>query len=759
MGVLMKRGCCAAGLLAAIASAASMLPATVYAQSEDWRQRGAARVVIRFEGGLLSDSIATFVERLATLPPASVPTNELEPNLFAGDYCAALAKQLKIPLDACSDRVTQAFKRFSRQHAGKAQRSFPLVLPAFDVDRITFKRNFEVSDEAGREKLRSISKNTEWLKGFVNETIITEQSAHARSTSTADSGSSGSETGGQGGNPLDGSERVVASIKPFGFDNRLSTDSGTALHSLEFEGIRWTMYLPTAELVPLFEITAFEIGNSNLKIAVEAAEVNPTSYPRKFSSTPLAGYNQCVAGGDPFRSTYAAFLSTPESNEYKAAYNCDVPARETEVFILDTPVAKHPDLLQALGETPPAATPAQCAERGDYLRATHHGTYLAGIIGATGNKSGFEGLSQQVRITSYAWTDQSSEIDLHDFLEEKRDLTKPQIFLVAGEFARMSPESTPEHLRPEQWVKKDGTYQRILKNSEVRWKLHRNLNVLLREQRMITVVAAGQSDSPLDPPPGIDISATYAESPQNLGDLNTVIVVSGCNPCDADPAQIWPPSYVSAPGQHMVQLLAPSGEIPGLIDETKIAKTFAGTSGAAAFVAGVVANMLSCHAEYIAKPQKVKEWLMLTARKNLQDNDYARISAGTLDPAKALIDPSKSWITISGMPISTLELDHWCGPSDDLELSKDADGSEPAGDVELRDLRQLTRVGTGKVSATIGGANPQEKMGYSDGARPLASGKIGGKGTCAFRLDQVKFMLLHKANRSVKSCQSVPTCE
>ena len=145
-----------------------------------------------------------------------------------------------------------------------------------------------------------------------------------------------------------------------------------------------------------------------------------------------------------------------------------------------------------------------------------------------------------------------------------------------------------------------------------------------------------------------DISDALPMSPQFLGDQSSVVVVTACTECSKENPALLPTANYSSDGR-FVHVAAPGGTpVPGWIDDQKLGAA-AGTSQAAAYVAGVAASMISHYPMKYTAAVEVKRRLQITSwpiyRQPFSANtDANKLAAGIVDPNLALLDPSTTWI-------------------------------------------------------------------------------------------------------------------
>lgn len=442
------------------------------------------------------------------------------------------------------------------------------------------------------------------------------------------------------------------------------------------------------------------------------------------------------------------------------------------MFLIDTPVYRHPDISDALA---PDYTPVQegvtiqggantaCGKVGaSFEPRLHHATFLAGIIASNGKMSGFTGIAPAAAaITPIHWLDASQESELLEKLRNAVQPTDPQVFVLPGEFRPVVPSSTPGNY----WQRRGKDVLSEFVDESARFKI-KKLNLFIKEQRIPFIVSAGQADD--SGGTGVTLRNVSPYSPQNLGDLPNVIVVTACTDCDQSRARVWDKANHSAPFEDrvpLVQLAAPSGDVvPGIITDESVGQTTGGTSAAAAFTAGVTAQMLACYPRrYIGRPSRVKERLLVTARANLGFDETTYGVLGTLDPRMALTDPQRSWVKLPDQPLQEVKVVHWC--TDEVRLNNDGDERPDASYLPL--TRRISNLGDGrflgrqvekneeKNELSVYFAGPGQPMKPND---PIAAVEFPGSQRCALRITQVQDLILSDAVKKVEACALIKIC-
>lgn len=315
-------------------------------------------------------------------------------------------------------------------------------------------------------------------------------------------------------------------------------------------------------------------------------------------------------------------------------------ARPVKVYLIDVKLEETPNLAGAVegGGVAPASAPAwRCAWAGAGTNR-QHATHLAGIIASRDNGFGFVGLSPSSTIVSYDFLKPSATSEtgldippervpwLADAINENRGNEEPYLYLVASSF----PDFDAGVLDARGQIKK-----------EDRVSDDRPIENRISDLRPLFIVAAGQTNRP------VALSPTTPMSPQNLGDLRNVLVVSACENCTrAAPRLMADANFGGLDGRY-VHVAAPGGSpILGWVSGTGVGEA-KGTSQAAAYAAGVAAEMIGRwpesykEADYVKRRIQVTSWPMF---KHPGNDDHLKIATGLVDPVLALVDPRQSWL-------------------------------------------------------------------------------------------------------------------
>src|SRR6266478_7136140 len=299
-----------------------------------------------------------------------------------------------------------------------------------------------------------------------------------------------------------------------------------------------------------------------------------------------------------------------------------------DIYLIDTPVDRHPDLIPSLvdgGTDHSLASPAvidpndhnkdkQNIEEGKFNEQQDHGTHLAGIIASQDNQFGLIGIHPGAHLHSWDWSTYSGN---HAAIAAKmrglKDKPSLQIYLFANSWDWDMTLATPE-----QRFLADAIGKRIV-NSRPLW-----------------IIAAGEQDSG-----GMRITPYDKKGPMNMGNVENVIVVTAYEDSSTPFPHLRRDSNYSLDG--LVHIAGPGGEVPSTISNGKYVAA-GGTSEAAAFVAGVASAMVSLYPTYYPTAEKVKFRLQITASPDMASEDLPKVSAGMLDAKMALLDPAKNWL-------------------------------------------------------------------------------------------------------------------
>lgn len=300
----------------------------------------------------------------------------------------------------------------------------------------------------------------------------------------------------------------------------------------------------------------------------------------------------------------------------------------------------------------------------DFIGSKHHANHLRGLIESAGPLHLFEGVADHVNVTGYSWWkpaednpnklvkgDINRATQLAGLFNESYSASTPiPVFVVATEFEGYSSKAktaSGQLLGPEKRFGRQPE-QSVLK---ARPLLIVSSGQATGEQNGTGESGEGQANNDQYP---VALTPTDPHSPQNLGDLENVVVVTACSICSGNSAKLFEKAYYSGANQHMVHIAAPGAEpIVGWVDG-KYLSAAGGTSQSAALVAGLAGAMISQFPNIYVSPHVVKTRLQATSRPipPMEDGsvnpDAAKLTAGIVDPILALLDPNKNWLKQNG---------------------------------------------------------------------------------------------------------------
>ncbi|HET9211354.1 MAG TPA: S8 family serine peptidase [Thermoanaerobaculia bacterium] len=327
----------------------------------------------------------------------------------------------------------------------------------------------------------------------------------------------------------------------------------------------------------------------------------------------------------------------PEGWAHPCALGLDCP----EVVLIDTPVYPHPDLAGEVLTDSGALSSSDSLISGNQqkievendLQMSEHGTHMAGIIASQDNEFGLVGVHPGVRIYSWDWGQLRDQLDvlakrISDHEEDATNRGSLQVYVFANDW----PSPTDPELRLTDDI----------------------LSRKLSEEKVLVVAAAGQPDPKTGKAPE-NLTTSRGFGPMNLGDLENVIVVTACAPCDGDRPRVAPWANYSRDG--FVHVAAPGENIPSTAGGGHYA-TATGTSQATAFVAGLASAMVCYYPRSYERADKIKTRLQITSRPlalySTSETEAAKLVTGIVDEKLAMLDPTKDWIRRNGQAIEPL---------------------------------------------------------------------------------------------------------
>lgn len=732
--------CCGAVVAAALSVGSPALGQTPPAAAPT-----ETRIIAEFQRGI-SDRDAA--EVLGVLGPVLQSRNVrirkivLTPN--DASLCVVIERYLRMRPGACTEPLARDFLDFSARSGGATTFAAgnELSLPLIETETFKALHHFDLKSQRQRGEVEALYKDEGFSATKRREFLVTQ----------------GQYT-----------QKAITPAAPL---RSLPTDG---LLAVEMEGVRWKVPLSgevTSESLNELEGMSTQKSTGSRVIGVERAGPLQRVPGQKFAPTaPAALATQCT-DALPTQPThpvsYVRLLTTDQIHivaELEAAQACSLAGEPQRLVVIDTPIAPHPDLRGALGMSPstaPAGGPV-CgpAASGDF-QEVWHGTYVAGLIAAGGAHAPYKGINPNVRLVVVTDT---APIAVRQRLRDAYNdglPTPPNIALYATTFGTEEPPTaadaapSPKDLA-QRYKRHRGKWLNELRDSKTRLTFPPSALEVVDNvnYRYLFVISAGQDSSSDEWPSPLSLRDVTNMSPQNLGTRHNALVVTACTACDAPngEAALWPRAYYSSPGDQIVQLAAPGGDyIPGIVNEQQTGgPDNGGTSAAAAIVAGIASRMLACYPRvYGAEPRLMKERLLVTARRNLNADDEPKAQAGIVDPYLAMIDPEKTWLKPTGLPLESIDINGWCRRT--LDMTRSEAGDEvPENAVQAR-IRRVTRAGDRYTlremgRETIGLDTPTLKITnlkpeQSQNTSPIALVTRAGKPACKLFLKDVQDLIV-----------------
>ena len=318
--------------------------------------------------------------------------------------------------------------------------------------------------------------------------------------------------------------------------------------------------------------------------------------------------------------------------------------RVVPVYLIDTPLDESPNLFPAYVKTKP--TQALSCRWASPFSNRFHGTHLASLIGSQGY--GFRSISTNAAIFSFIWNRVRGDDELYPASPDRNIQLQQQIlgdadappgmtraiYVAATAFSLNTLRPTGDRLNAP-----DNRWQEAILKA-------------VKNSRSLFIVSAGQTATDNEQPS--ELTSISSKSPQNLGDLPNVIVVTACTTCDRNNTRLMQSANFGAGPSPIVQLAAPGGlAIPGWVTAERISSAN-GTSQATALIASIAAAMRGAWPESYLEPVAIKVRLQVTSRpmsrdaNGLANPDEAKIAAGVADPVLALLDPERHWLKEGG---------------------------------------------------------------------------------------------------------------
>jgi subtilisin family serine protease len=540
--------------------------------------------------------------------------------------------------------------------------------------------------------------------------------------------------------------------------SKKTSDTTREILLRDITSVKWHVPIYVEDANQDYRILEFELNDiPNVTASVVLAAQIPKSLNLNTTTSPTETYDHCVmehvyGQEGSYASLLPSLYATSDSIECQ---NDDLHNYPINVSIIDTRVAAHPELSQALLGTPGAYPADNSCVIDAYKEKENHGTFLAGIVASSENDKIFSGIASRTQLNSIEYVKNGEAvIDAEARLANYIKSRTPQelsgtVFLFASEFSKF-PTDGPKSTLMNIWSYKNGKPSTQLREKNVRFT--KEITEAIRAKRPLFIVAAGQ----VDYGEGEEIHGRVDVSPQNLGDQNNVIVVGACENCDG-PATLWSKSNRSPDGK-FVHLLAPGAmAIAGLINDRNIGQVVGGTSSAAAFTAGVAANMLKCYPNtYRFNFSGLKEWMILTSDPSMNDD----VAGGKIDPNVAMLDPNANWLKQPNKPVTKIKELEWCGRS--LEIK---DGS----DQDLLDVRRLTKIPdtetyvitTSRSSYSLNGTEFEvTRRGPHEVSNPFAllKVKVGDEDWCSLKKADIDDLIVQR-EKLYADCAATPRCD
>lgn len=720
-------------------SAAPATPAPQTSDSVPTVARPVAKVFIEFEGGVASSEMAAVIAAFGK--PELLPVRLHRPKQTIG-LCPILQSELKLPTRNCTDDLIQEIVRLNADKGIKLDPNLVrarrgVILPAVQASVTEVKRVFNLTDPDDKKRLEQILKNPGWTN-FVGPKV----------------------------------EDIL---------NGGGKNDAPRYDTLVIKRIAWQFALIDAKRVAEATLIGRQLANANLSISVEPTAGFTKS---KFSAADLKYQNWCEdsendSGEGSFPDMVKGLYDTSTVVACEAGGAAD--EARPEVIVMDQPIAPHPDLNAALSDAPLGANGStlngfnQACVRRSYNDKRDHSALLSTIVAAGQNNYGFVGMAPNAKIRQFPWDkDTVLNNELKRFLEETWDWQREQVFLFASRFAPFPPkpdnaaaDDDETRLATEIWGLSDGQWTDLLADDTVRLK-KLPIAETVADSKLLLVVAAGQSADGQAP---LKIQAETPMSPQNLGDLDNVLVVAACVDCAGNSAKLWANSNrsVKDADRRFVGVMAPGGNsIPTYVSGEGVTKVTGGTSAASAFAAGLAAKMTQCYpSAYKVRPEKLKERIILASRPVRDSVSTDHVAGGVIDPSVSMLDPTKTWLKLRGnKPARPVKFGKWC--KSHLELQPTEAGQRDP--LYLKEARRLTNLeGTGLVyqrSDEVAGLKKvkhsvrREAPAKPDDLGPVATVTYeGATQECAVQLNRMQDLFLDEDHPETGDCTAVPLCE
>ncbi len=410
--------------------------------------------------------------------------------------------------------------------------------------------------------------------------------------------------------------------------------------------------------------------------------------------------------------SYLNLSSMPECINSCEGDNCP------EVVLINTPVAHHPDITEALGvsETPSnescEAKPVDSVDNLSYEKQRlFQGTHLAGIIASANNEIGFVGMAPKAKIISY----DIDKINIHNIQQIIQEFAYPYAFGDKGSFpifvyaSRMSGYSND--------FLEENIYGQMLLRSEYYYDRHNMARAIMTDSSQFWVVALGE---PSEVDKEIFSGSTVVGPltpmvPQNLAEEQNVLLVGGCTNCSTPSVELY--SNVFAAEKNYVHVVAPAENIVSLLDESSHG-SLSGTSQATAFVGGLSAAMLSCHGEKYKVPSQLKEMILVTSKPFEKSPDQEYVATGVIDPLLALKDPKYVWLKKDSSYEPVL-VSRWCARDINYSILNEESPLSVEEKVLTQNLRRISVQEPNKHFLYVKPDEHREELGFLESVGPV----------------------------------------
>lgn len=438
-------------------------------------------------------------------------------------------------------------------------------------------------------------------------------------------------------------KRQAQIVRNWGALDPLVTTTSSETARVDYKAYEIFIAMPTDEAARNAETQILKSSNSaNVLVDVLVQRRKKGEQLYNTNSLSAETFKQTCSDGSALKATvsYADYFEPDPDATQVVMMPSSTSIAKVTVYIIDTQVVESPNLYPAFGANKPTL-PWVCRYRTD-IPESAHATHLASIVASQGNGFGFLGLAPFASVKSINWVavdsagklipaSESRDIDLARLIgtAEKGGLPL-NVYLAAADWNLPNSAGTP------------------LTNSDDRFR--RRLPKTVHDVRPLIIAAAGQSESPAPPLALSTLSSVY---PQNLGDLENVVVVSACSNCGRASPKLMDGVWYSTPDQRLVHVAAPGGmAVPGWVNADSVG-AFHGTSQAAAFVAGIAAKMIGVYPDSYVQPKLIKTRIQVTSwpipPTDTGPADGDKVATGIVDPLLALLNPEQHWIKEGGL--------------------------------------------------------------------------------------------------------------